>query len=137
MEERKRSNVVRLALLGVVAGGVGLTALSSGTPVQRNRYASLEECKADYTEAQCNSDTPVDSSRSGVVTRSYYGPWYRSDYATRSDPSDPGPGRRYTSGGIGATASGFAGGGSSGPSNVEHGSRGGFGHSGRVRAASS
>jgi len=74
MEERKRSNVVRLALLGAVAGGVGLVAMSGGDPVQRNRYNSVEDCKADYTEEQCKADTPVDGNRTGVHTTSYYGP---------------------------------------------------------------
>ena len=65
-----------------------------GEDVQRNSYLSRAECIADYSEAQCNPDTPIGSSYGG--TR-YYGPWYRSSYSGARSADDPGPGRYFSS----------------------------------------
>ena len=134
---QKKSSAVSLAIMGTaMVGAVGLPVLFGGTDVQRNRYQSREACIADYSEAQCNPDVPngTGSMPLGAAAATYYyGPWYRSDYRSRSDPNDPGPGRYYRGGG---TVSGFssAGGTSSAPSGVETGTRGGFGRSGRISA---
>ena len=130
---QKKSSAVSLAIMGTaMASAVGLPMLFGGTDVQRNRYSSREACIADYSETQCNPDMPVTGAV--AATTYYYGPWYRSDYRSRTnDLNDPGPGRYYRGGG---TASGFssAGGVSSAPAGVETGTRGGFGRSGRVSA---
>ena len=127
---QKKSSAVTLAIMGTaMAGAVGLPALFGGTDVQRNRYTSREACIADYSEAQCNPDVPYGGSSTGGTY--YYGPWYRSDYRTRTnDPNDAGPGRYYRGGG---TMSGFSSAGSA-PASVETGTRGGFGRSGRISA---
>jgi uncharacterized protein YgiB involved in biofilm formation len=129
----KKSVAVPLVLMGAFAGSIVLPMVFSGTDVQRNKYTSREACVADYSETQCNPDRPVGGS--GLLTAAalaYYGPWYRSDYRTRNDANDPGPGRYYR----GGATSGFSSGGapSSAPTSVETGSRGGFGRSGRVSA---
>jgi uncharacterized protein YgiB involved in biofilm formation len=118
---RKRSASVRLVLMGAAAATVAVTA-GCGEDVQRNRYASLAECAADYSEAQCRSEFPVGGG-SGVGTH-FYGPWYRSNYTQRTS-DDPGPGRYYRGGSVG-----FAGSSGHGPSAVEGGTRGGFGSHG-------
>ena len=118
----KKSSKVPLVLMGAVAGAIALPAMFNGTDVQRNRYNSREDCMADYSDAQCKADFPLDSS-----TRTYYhGPWYRSDVNARArDSSDPGPGRYFRGGGTTGLAA---------PATVETGTRGGFGSTGRVSA---
>jgi hypothetical protein len=132
---QKKSSAVTLAIMGAaMTGAVGIPLLFGGTDVQRNRYASRESCIADYSEAQCNPDVPASGFVAGAAMSYYYGPWYRSDYRSRTnDPNDAGPGRYYRNGG---TVSGFSstGGAGSAPAAVETGTRGGFGRSGRVSA---
>lgn len=121
----RKSSTVRLALMGAAVGGSGLLA-GCGTDVQRNRYASREDCIADYSQTQCGPDFPLGAAAAVGAATYYYGPWYRSDASARlRDPNDPGAGRY------------FRGGGSSGaraPAIVEAGTRGGFGATGRVGA---
>jgi uncharacterized protein YgiB involved in biofilm formation len=127
----KKSSAVPLVLMGAVAGVAVLPAVFSGTDVQRNRYHSREDCSADYSEALCSPDYPVGGVYGGGGT-SYYGPWYRSDFAGRNqDPNDPGAGRFYRG------SSGLASTGLHAPAAVEVGSRGGFGSHGRVGARGS
>lgn len=121
----RHSIAVPLVLLG--AFGV-LTWRGSGTDVQRNRYENLQDCVADYSQNQCQPDTPVHMHGGGGVH--YYGPWYRSRAASQGVDGDPGPGR---SGGS-STARLY---GSRGPSGIELGTRGGFGGHGRVAARAS
>jgi hypothetical protein len=130
---QKKSSAVTLAIMGAaMTGAVGIPILFGGTDVQRNRYTSREACIADYSEAQCNPDLPVSGTALAAGTY-YYGPWYRSDYRSRTnDSNDPGPGRYYRGGGVSGFSS--AGGVSSAPAGVETGTRGGFGRSGRVSA---
>lgn len=116
---RRRSASVRLAFMGAAAVGVAATP-GCGEDVQRNSYASLADCVADYSEAQCRPDYPIGGGYGGATTR-YYGPWYRSDYRSRTG-ADPGPGRYLRAGGVGLN-SGTA----HAPSGVEAGTRGGFG----------
>ncbi|HZP68256.1 MAG TPA: hypothetical protein VFB32_18275 [Rudaea sp.] len=127
----KKSAAVPLVLMGAAAGVVALPALFGGTDVQRNRYATREACIADYSDAQCQDDVPVGTSRSVGATHYYYGPWYRT--SSTSDPKDPGPGRYYASHGVRGFSSGGGGG---APAAVESGTRGGFGSHGRVSARS-
>jgi hypothetical protein len=127
----KKSSAVPLVLMGAVAGVAVLPAVFSGTDVQRNRYHSREDCVADYSETQCGPDYPVGGVYSGTGTN-YYGPWYRSDVARRTqDPNDPGAGRFYRG------SSGLAATGLHSPAAVETGSRGGFGSLGHVGARGS
>ncbi len=128
---QKKSSGVTLAIMGAaITGAVGIPLLFGGTDVQRNRYASREACIADYSEKQCNPDVPMGGTTPGFSTY-YYGPWYRSDYRTRTTPGDPGPGQYYRGGGTSAFSSSGT---SSAPVTVETGTRGGFGRSGRVSA---
>src|SRR5581483_11570407 len=69
----KKSAAVPLVLMGAAAGVVALPALFGGTDVQRNRYATREACIADYSDAQCQDDVPVGTSRSVGATHYYYG----------------------------------------------------------------
>jgi hypothetical protein len=123
----RRSTTVRLVLMGAAVGGSSLLA-GCGTDVQRNRYASREDCIADYSEALCRPDLPVAGGLGAAAATYYYGPWYRSDPVARSrDANDPGAGRWFGGGGSASSGSGS-------PSTVEAGTRGGFGSTGRVSA---
>lgn len=62
---------------------------------RRNFYGSREQCLRDYTDAQCRSN-------GGGGPSAYYGPYYRSGYATADDP---GPGRTAVAGGESTAAS--------------------------------
>ncbi|HEX6833089.1 MAG TPA: hypothetical protein VF132_06100, partial [Rudaea sp.] len=107
-----------------------------GQDVSRNRYATLADCIADYSEAQCRDDGPVGSTYTGA--HGYYGPWYRSDPSARlRDSNDPGPGNYLRSRGVAGLSSPSAGATSlQGPVGSESGTRGGFGSHGRVSARS-
>jgi len=121
----KKSSAVRLVLMGAAVGGSSLLA-GCGTDVQRNRYASREDCIADYSDTSCGPDVPLMAAGAALATY-YYGPWYHSDVAARGrDPSDPGAGRFF--GGSGGA------GGSRTPPTIETGTRGGFGAHGRISA---
>lgn len=115
---RRSSASVRLAFMGAAAATIVATP-GCGEDVQRNSYASLGDCVADYSEVQCRPDYPVGGNYHG--TTGYYGPWYRSNYSARG-ADDPGPGRYYRGGGVG-----FSSAGAHPPSGVENGTRGGFG----------
>lgn len=121
---RKRSLVVAVGVIGVAAAGF---AALGGKDVQRNSYASQEDCEHDYASGQCTRDTATGNG--GTYGNSggyhYYGPWYRSDWRNAPIKGDPGPGRSFASGG------GSMG---HGPTGFDFGSRGGFGSSGRVSA---
>ncbi|WP_043696938.1 hypothetical protein [Luteibacter sp. 9133] len=120
---RRRSVAIALGLLGATVAGY---AAFGGKDVQRNSYASLEDCEHDYATGQCTQDQPVSGSGGGhSAGYHYYGPWYRSDWRGNAFKGDPGPGRTVAGGG------GFAG---HGPTGFDFGSRGGFGSSGRVSA---
>jgi hypothetical protein len=115
--EKRRSRAVPLLLAGTL--GLSLTGCS-GTDMQRNRYASFEDCVRDYSPAQCQNN-------GGSGSGSYHGPWYRSRESARGADGDPGAGRSYGS----RLDAGH------GPSGVELGTRGGFGSSGRIAARGS
>jgi hypothetical protein len=98
----------------------------------RNRYANQHSCECDYGPQRCSFDT-----------RGWVGPWYARDPGKRA-VDDPGPGgtcpSRGTVGGSGgsfAYGRGTAGNDYDPPRSVERGYRGGFGATGRVRAAGS
>lgn len=129
LRPQKRSLTVPLYFLGGAAF-IGVSMLSSGTDVQRNRYDTLEDCVHDYSTGQCQQEATHGPSGSGYYGGSrYYGPWYRE--GTR-DASDPGPGRT-----LGGQRSFAAGEHYGGPRGTELGTRGGFGSSGRVSARGS
>jgi len=118
---RKRSVAVVVGVLGVAAVGI---AAFGGKDVQRNSYASQEDCEQDYATGQCTRETATSGGHGGYH---YYGPWYRSDWYNRSYAGDPGPGRSFRGDGVPGH----------GPANVDFGRRGGFGSSGRVSARGS
>jgi uncharacterized protein YgiB involved in biofilm formation len=118
---RRRSKQVTLVVLGATAGVVGLALIDTGPDQLRNRYASREDCEADYSARQCQ-DTSINGARG------WYGPAYRQDWRTNKDPD--GPGRYYswresesgrTGGLAGVESARHA------PSSVTTVSRGGFG----------
>jgi len=124
----KKSSAVRLVLMGAAVGGSSLL-VGCGTDVQRNRYASREDCIADYSDTLCGSDVPMMAAGGAALAAYFYGPWYRSDVAGRaSDPRDPGAGRYFGSSGSSGPRS---------PPTIETGTRGGFGSHGRVSARGS
>ena len=123
----RRSSAIRLVLMGAAVGGGGLLA-GCGTDVQRNRYNSLADCVADYSEAQCTRDVPIGTAAAVGAAAYYYGPWYRSSSTARlRDTSDAGPGRYFSTSTSRSPAAR--------PAGVETGTRGGFGAHGRVSAS--
>ena len=114
---RKRSVAVVVGVLGIAAVGI---AAFGGKDVQRNAYASQEDCEQDYATGQCTRETSGTGTHHGGAY--YYGPWYRSDWYNRSYAGDPGPGRSFRGTGVPGH----------GPSSVDFGRRGGFGSTGRV-----
>jgi hypothetical protein len=126
---RRRSYEVPLLWIGVAAF-VGLPMLRDATSdrMLRNRYGNDSySCECDYGRDRC-------SYRDGQ----WVGPWYARDAQDRQ-PDDPGAGSCRSGGGHG----GYAYSGQRGtdpyrsPTSVERGYRGGFGGTGRVRAAGS
>ncbi|UPG90108.1 hypothetical protein L2Y96_22465 [Luteibacter aegosomaticola] len=121
----------RMRSAAVVVGVMGLVGYAAWpeTDVQRNSYASKEDCEQDYVSGQCTYEQPKGSSSGGYGGSSYhyYGPWYRSDWRTNTVAGDPGPGRSNRSAASGGSS--FTG---HGPTGFDFGSRGGFGSSGRV-----
>ena len=126
---RRRSYEVPLLWIGVAAF-VGFPMLRDATSdrMLRNRYGSdLYSCECDYGRDRC-------SYRDGH----WVGPWYARDAQDRR-PDDPGAGACRSGGGhVGYAYSGRRGNDPyQPPSSVERGYRGGFGGTGRVRAAGS
>jgi hypothetical protein len=130
--ERKRSYEAPLWALGA-ALVIGYPILRDATAdrMVRNTYANSSSCVCAYSMDQC--------ARSGDR---WVGPWYAASAADR-DASDPGEGRRCAAGGSGSSGGAYYSGGANdrdgvGPrTGVEKGYRGGFGATGRVRAAGS
>lgn len=129
--ERKRSLEVPLLWLGVAAF-VGLPMLRDATSdnMLRNKYGSdLASCECDYSRNACS-----------LKDGEWVGPWYARDAEDRK-PDDPGSGKcRYHGGSSGhfyrsnlaRTNEQYR-----SPRAFESGYRGGFGGTGRVRAAGS
>lgn len=127
--ERKRSYEAPLWALGA-AVFIGYPLLRDGTAdrMARNTYANEASCSCAYSLAQC--------SRSDGR---WVGPWYAVSSEDR-EASDPGDGRLCggsTGGGGYVYSNGRAPGDASPRTGVERGYRGGFGATGRVRAAGS
>lgn len=120
----------RMRSAAVVVGIMGLFGYAAWprTDVQRNSYASKEDCEQDYVTGQCSYEQSTGGGHYGGGGYHYYGPWYRSDWRTNTVAGDPGPGRSYARSAA-SGASGFSG---HGPTGFDFGSRGGFGSSGRV-----
>jgi hypothetical protein len=123
--KRMRSAAVAVGIIGLFG-----YAVWPRTDVQRNSYASKEDCEHDYATGQCSYDEGKQGNSSYSTGYHYYGPWYRSDWRTNPVQGDPGPGRTFASG----SSSGAS---SRGPTGFDFGSRGGFGSTGRVSARGS
>lgn len=114
----RKTGTILLVTMGVA---LAVPMLWRGESVQRNTYDTRDDCVRDYDDTRC--ETAYDN-RSGHWLS--YGPWYAND-PERRKPGDAGrmEGRHSSL----ADSGGFRG--------VEHGTRGSFGSSGRVRAAGS
>lgn len=127
---RKRSLEVPLLWLGAAAF-IGFPILRDATAdqMQRNRYGNdRSSCECDYGADRCS-----------YVETDWVGPWYASEEANRR-ADDPGVGACWRRGhGAGYYAGARRPGEDTyrGPSGIERGYRGGFGGTGRVRAAGS
>jgi hypothetical protein len=123
---RRRSLVEPLMWVGAAAL-IGFPFLRDATAdkMVRNEYRDRASCECDYGAGRC-----VGSGRHFV------GPWY-ADAGVKPAADDPGPGmcyRRHNGlyvSGLGGNADYRP------PASVEHGFRGGFGSTGRVRSAGS
>lgn len=130
---RKRSWDVPWMWVGAaVLIGFPLLRDATADRMLRNRYANQHSCECDYGPQRCS-----------IGAQGWVGPWYASDPAKRA-AGDPGPGgtcpRHGSGGGYGgsfAYGRGTATDDYTPPRSVEHGYRGGFGSTGRVRAAGS
>ena len=126
---RKRSLEVPLLWLGAAAF-IGFPLLRDATsePMQRNRYADRQSCECDYGP-RCN-----------LEGNAWLGPWYARNLGDRK-ADDPGAGECPShTGGHGGYYGGYAQRSPDGyrpPVAIERGHRGGFGGTGRVRAAGS
>jgi hypothetical protein len=130
--ERKRSWDVPWMWVGA-AVLIGFPMLRDATAdrMLRNRYVNQYSCECDYGQQRCR--------REGGQ---WLGPWYASDPAKRA-ADDPGHGGTCPSRGSTGGYVGYRYVGGTSPSDyepsrsVERGYRGGFGGTGRVRAAGS
>jgi uncharacterized protein YgiB involved in biofilm formation len=118
---RKRSVHLSLVLISAAAlGGVaGCSNIENGDNLNRDVYANIEECKADWgTPGDCEE---IESTRSATGARSYYGPRYYSrsgsvgstGYTTNSRPGSRAKGTVSSApsrGGFGASSSRHSGG---------------------------
>lgn len=131
VSESRRGREIPWLTIGAVAL-IGLPILRDVTadPMRRNRYVDRASCECDYGN-RCERD---------YANGGWTGPWYARDVSDRR-VDDPGEGecRRHY-----GTRYGYSGYGGYGrdtgyrpPTSVESGYRGGFGATGRVRAAGS
>jgi hypothetical protein len=125
---RRRSLVEPLMWVGAAAL-IGFPILRDATAdtMVRNEYHDAASCECDYSGAQCawNGNT-----------RRFVGPWY-APIGTKPAADDPGGGQCRTRHASGYYGSGGGAADYRGPTSVEAGYRGGFGGTGRVRAAGS
>jgi hypothetical protein len=126
-EERKRSLQAPLWAIGIALVGYPLLRDATADKMQRNTYRNAESCACAYSPTQCSRDE-----------NSWVGPWYASRAGDRKY-DDPGEGQYCRTGTSGMRFGSY--GGTSGDGAVEpatgtqRGYRGGFGGTGRVRAA--
>jgi hypothetical protein len=108
----RKTGQVLLVTMGLA---IAVPMLWRGQPMQRNQYRTQADCERDYAAARCEPDD--------TYYGRYHGPWYAEDPAKRQ-PGDAGrhEGRRSAL----ADSGGYVG--------VEHGVKGGFGSTGRVRS---
>ena len=104
--KRKQKRSARVGL--VLAGSLALTACEEAA-MQRDIYASREECARDWGDKPANCE-PVKDPRTGSWR--YYSPGY--EYGSRPGYVHGGPthaiGTQVTRGGFGATAGRLSGG---------------------------
>lgn len=115
--------------LGAILIGFPLIRDATSDRMNRGVYPNEASCRCAYSAQQC---TRGDNGR-------YLGPWYARDAADRR-PDDPGEGNRCGTARTGSGGGYYSYGGNDdvrGRTGVESGYRGGFGGSGRVRAAGS
>lgn len=114
-------------LIGAVAIGYPIVRDATADRMARNTYANSESCACAYSDAQCT-----------VSNGRWVGPWYAASSEDR-EASDPGEGRHCGSSYSGGTYIAGSGrnDGATPRTGVEKGYRGGFGATGRVRAAGS
>jgi len=119
--QRKRSVHLSLVLISAAAlGGVaGCSNMENGDNLNRDVYANIEECKADWgTPGDCEE---IESTRSATGSRSFYGPRYysrsgsigSSGYSSYSRPGSRAKGTVSSApsrGGFGASSSRHSGG---------------------------
>ena len=117
-----RTAAIALVLMG---GVIAVPVFMRGKDVQRNKYATLRDCEAEYgSQASCRLERPFPSSYGSHYT----GPWYRPD----ANGNDPALAKRNEGAQTVMRADG------TGPRiGVERGVRGGFGSTGRVNSISS
>jgi hypothetical protein len=132
--ETRRSLTAPLWAIGIALVGYPLVRDATADRMVRNTYRNAESCACAYSPAQCSTNEEG----------KWVGPWYASNTDDRK-PDDPGSGKYCGSGSSSGYHGGYSGLSSYGSgsrdtspaSGVEHGYRGGFGGSGRVRAAGS
>ena len=119
--QRKRSVHLSLVLISAAAlgGAAGCSNMENGDNLNRDVYANIEECKADWgTPGDCEE---IESTRSATGSRSFYGPRYysrsgsigSSGYSPYSRPGSRAKGTVSSApsrGGFGASSSRHSGG---------------------------
>lgn len=90
----------------VLVGSMAIAGCGDEQPMQRNVYASYEDCKADWGDPKrCE---PSDSTRggggSGGGTRYWFGPEHAVDSKQLGKPSGRALSAQVTRGGFGASA---------------------------------
>ena len=117
-----RTAAIALVLMG---GVIAVPVFMRGREVQRNKYATLRDCEAEYgSQAHCKLEQPWPSG-----SGSYYaGRWYVPD----ANGNDPALAKRSEGAQTVMRADG-----ASPRIGVERGVRGGFGSTGRVNSISS
>lgn len=126
-QERKSRRTANIVLIGIGAV-IAVPLLMRGESMQRNVYQDHNDCVADYSETQCERTYSGGSGTSYLGGR---GPWYHTDPSS-SPQNDPGQGRSRTSAFAGNSTTTLR-----APMTIEHGVRGGFGNTGRVRSIGS
>jgi hypothetical protein len=111
VEEKKRSNIVLLTLVGLPAAVfLAEPLIPQGEQVRRNLYPDRTACERDYSPQQCQQG-------SGSSSGGWHGPYYSSNRYSAQAGTDPGVGRTGTA------------------HPVEVSTRGGFGAFGRAMHA--
>lgn len=87
-DDRRRSLIVPLTVLGLTSAFAAGPYLPQGKEVRRNIYQDRQSCERDYSPTQCESGQGGSSGGGG-----WFGPRYYVDRSQPEAKSDPGPGR--------------------------------------------